>query len=359
VTFDPSAAATLCEDLSLARAIPKMLREQARHELYFHLRTVDQVFDGWRHVKMTFVAPPGWRAMNPSVTRLGDQLVVAQRCTNYLIDDRGPSAIPGTPPYSRTFLLDVHPAYLSCQVRDEVTLAEMDHGNNEAAQAGFEDMRIIERSGELWGSFVRCNQNEEGWTEQWLAWISNHSGILCDRKKLHAPERLRRPEKNWIPFVADDGRLLFVYLCDPTTVIDENGKVVAVSTPSIAADHFRGSSQGIPFHGGLLALVHSVTMHKLWPKNMHRFVWLDRECRLRKISDAFLFPKHFPKDTDYLNGYQYGMGLCWHPLVEGEASQWNPLGQNDKLVVSYSIGDGQGFLATLDAADVWQKMGEI
>jgi hypothetical protein len=294
---------------------------------------------------MTFVSPPGWRAMNPSVTRLGGRLVVAQRCTNYVVDDRGPSAIPGTPPYSRTFLLDVDPADLSCRPRTEITLAEMDHGSNEAAQAGFEDMRILGRSGELWGSFVRCNQNEEGWTEQWLAWVS-HDGVLCDRKKLHAPERLRRPEKNWIPFVADQDRLLFVYLCDPTTVIDENGKVVSLSVPSIAADHFRGSSQGILFYGGILALVHSVTMHNLWPKNMHRFVWLDRECRLRKISDAFLFPKHYPDDTDYLNGYQYGMGLCEHP-------------DQAHLVVSYSIGDGQGFLATLSVTDVWQKMREI
>jgi hypothetical protein len=32
-------------------------------------------------------------------------------------------------------------------------------------------------------------------------------------------------------------------LCDPTRVLDQDGCTVAETTPSIAADHFRGGSQ--------------------------------------------------------------------------------------------------------------------
>lgn len=334
------AQAQLCEDMSLARAIPALLRDQARHELRAHLKTAPELFSGWRSQKMTFRAPTGWVTMNPSVTRVGSYLRVAQRCCNYEIDDRGPYPIVGTPPYSRTFLLAADPKTLNVTMLGEVRLP-LDERKNEAAQAGFEDMRIIEHDGHLCGVFTRCDQNEEGWTEQWLARIDGE--WLADPKRLKPPGP-RRHEKNWIPFVVNDGRLLFVYTCDPTVVIDENGNTITVEVPRIAADHFRGSSQGLPFKDGLLALVHHTMIFKLWPKIMFRFVWFDAACRMRMITDAFTFPSNF--EADYLNGYQYAMGLCWHP-------------DEENLVVSYQIGERQGYLAMMEAEGVWSKMREI
>ena len=58
--------------------------------------------------------------------------------------------------------------------------------------------------------------------------------------------------------LVDDDRLQFIYLCDPTRILDEQARKTAETVPLIAADEFRGGSQAIPFDGGWLALIHEV-----------------------------------------------------------------------------------------------------
>ena len=60
-----------------------------------------------------------------------------------------------------------------------------------------------------------------------------------------------------MPHVAGD-RLQFIYLCDPTRILDEQARKVVETTPPIAAEQFRGGSQAIAFDGGWLALIHEV-----------------------------------------------------------------------------------------------------
>ena len=44
-----------------------------------------------------------------------------------------------------------------------------------------------------------------------------------------------------MPLVAGD-QLRFVYLCDPTRLVDERAHTLALSTPAIAAEQFSGGS---------------------------------------------------------------------------------------------------------------------
>jgi hypothetical protein len=338
--FETAQARQLCEDLSLARGIPKVLRDQARHELYAHAPSAVTLFPSWRDKRLAFVAPPGWRPMNHSITAHEGGLLTAVRCTCYVIDDRGPRMIEQTPHFSRTFLLRVSPDDLSTRQITELFLLEPGELLNPTAPAGFEDMRIFPFGGELWGVMTRCDENEEGWPEQWLGSI--HGDTICNLQLLRSPEQ-RRPEKNWIPFVANK-RLCFIYLCDPTTILDANAKVWGGSRPEIACDHFRGSSQGIPYDGGLLALVHTCTIDKLWPKNLIRFVWFDDQLRLSRISDAFRFEDRF--EQEYLRGIQYAMGMCFHP-------------DGKRLLVSYSLGDGQSWIGDVGAADVAAQLRSV
>jgi len=337
VNFDSEKAAQLCEDLSLARGIPNVLRSEARHQLHFHLKTAPWLFPSWKVKRLAFTPPPGWRQMNPSVTTWANRIFVAMRCTNYMIDDRGPHPIEGTPNFSRTFLLHVEADSLKDRVVHELFLPEGEARKHDGAPGGFEDMRIFPWKGDLWGIMVRCDQNEEGWPEQWLGRLEGET--FAELRKLPSPGP-RRPEKNWVPVTGQS----FIYSCDPLTLVTEEGRVWDQAYPRIAADHFRGSSQLVQSNGGGLFLVHSVTMHKGWPKNQHRFVWVGPDWRIAKISDAFLFPSVFGEG--YLNGYQYGMGLSMHP-------------DRERLLLSYSIGDGSSWLATLAAAEVESKLREV
>jgi hypothetical protein len=115
--------------------------------------------------------------------------------------------------------------------------------------------------------------------------------VLC-------PEGPRRHEKNWMPRVkpapADAGgdALHFIYLCDPTRLVDDQARTVAETTPSIAANLFRGGSQAIALDRGWLALIHEV----LWVEPVesrryyrHRFVWFDEANTLRRARSSMKY----------------------------------------------------------------------
>ena len=87
-------------------------------------------------------------------------------------------------------------------------------------------------------------------------------------------------------------QLQFIYLCDPTRVVDENARTLAEATPAIAAEQFRGGTQAIAFDGGWLALVHEVSERDKLRYYQHRFVWFDSAERLRRVSRPFYFIKN-------------------------------------------------------------------
>jgi hypothetical protein len=333
--FDKAQARKLCEDISLCRHLPTLdLRPQARKELHTLAWMAQELFPSFQSERIHFCPPPGWRQHNHSITRFGDRLLTALRATHCIIDDRGPRIIEGTPNFSRTFLLDIDPDSLRDRLVHELFLPEPPTERLPGVISGFEDLRLFSRGKELWGIFVRCDQNEEAWPEQWVGRIVGDT--IESSRRLKSPE-VRRPEKNWMPAVINDQEIWFVYSCDPLLLLDETGKPQARSEPPIAADHLRGSSQLVQLKdGGHLAIVHSSTLSRGWPIYSFRFVSFDRG-RLGGISDTFRFPDDFSEP--YLHGFQYAMGLCWHP-------------DNERLLISYQVGDGQSRLGVVRAADV-------
>jgi hypothetical protein len=333
--FSDAQARQLCEDLSLARGIPRVLRDQARHELYGHAPPAPKLFPSWEDEPLQFVAPPGWRPMNHSITATPDGIVTAVRCTCYVVDERGPRMVEQTPHFSRTFLYRTKSGKAT-----EIALPGSPESLNPSAPAGFEDMRIFWHNDALRGLMTRCDQNVEGWPEQWIGYVSG-SGVITGLRRLSSPTS-RRPEKNWIP-ISHDGDIYFLYLCDPTTLLGARSETIFEETPRIAADHFRGSSQGVPFEGGWLAVVHTCTLDKSWPKNLIRFVWFGESMRLAKISDAFRFVDRF--EQEWLRGYQYAMGLCF--------------AHNGDLLISYSLGDGTSWIGSVKPADVSAQLRNV
>src|SRR5207237_1683929 len=106
---------------------------------------------------------------------------------------------------------------------------------------------------------------------------------------LHPPGP-RLHEKNWMPRVAGD-RLQFIYLCDPTRIIDDQARTIVETRPAIAAEQFSGGSQTIAFDDGWLAVVHEARARPPSAQRyyQHRFVWFDEAKDLRCVSRAFFF----------------------------------------------------------------------
>jgi len=145
------------------------------------------------------------------------------------------------------------------------------------------------------------------------------------------PDGSRRHEKNWMPQVAQD-RLQFIYLCDPTRVVNAQARTIAETVPEIAAEHFRGGSQAIEFDGGWLCLVHEVQIADDGGRRYrHRFVWFDASNVLRRLSRGFFFRER--------DSVEYAAGLAWHP-------------DGKRLLVSYGVADREAWIATVDAGEV-------
>ena len=139
-----------------------------------------------------------------------------------------------------------------------------------------------------------------------------------------------------MPRVTGD-TLQFVYLCDPTRLVDDQAQTVAESIPPIAAGPFRGGSQLIAFDGGWLALVHEARIRDTQREYRHRFVWFDEATGLQRVSRPFYFHKH---------GVEFAAGLAWHPDAR-------------RLLVSYGVDDAEAWLATVEAEDVRPMLDDV
>ncbi len=207
---------------------------------------------------------------------------------------------------------------------------------------GFEDMRLFAWRGALWCIASLRELTPEGWCQQVLARIDDSgagrcrlvdwrvlapAGAAAAREELDAARR-GRPGWSW------GERLRFIYLCDPTRIVDEEARTVA---ETIAGDRRRGvprrQRRRSPSTAGRLALVHEVRVSGADNKERlyhHRFVWFDQTDALRGVSRPFIFERP---------GIEFAAGLAWHP-------------DGKRLIISYGVGDGTAWLATVDADDV-------
>ena len=341
-------AAETVNALALDRSASPGAHDLARRNYHFYLRHIGELFPSWSARRLTFEPPDSYVQMAPSVTRLGQRLVAAQRTVNYAIDAGGYYQVDGHRHFtaggiihSRTLLVEFDPDTLIESVRGELTLG-LEPVFGACRVRNFEDARLFEWRGDLWIVTTVLDQNSDGRAEQWLAAVSP-SLQLTDAHPVRA-EGLQQPrEKNWMPVVDQDGqRLRFVYMCDPTTVLNESGLVLMREPSTFAADHLRGSSQLVPFDGGHLSVVHWVVWFDGWPKYRHRLAWFDGDLRLRRFSPGWVFPSN--AEMEILRGYQFVTGLTWHP-------------DERRLVMGFHVDEREAWIGTLDANDVREMLG--
>jgi hypothetical protein len=196
---------------------------------------------------------------------------------------------------------------------------------------GFDDPRPVVWRGDLWCVASSRQLNSDGFAEMVLARIDLSSPghpLLSDWRVLPSGKPVRW-EKNWMPHVnGDDLRL--IYSVDPTRVLADDGSELANRDPLIVADTFFGGSQLAPLDGGWLAVVHESEWVDSKRRYFHRFIWLDDEMRLERLSRRFYLIEP---------GYEFVAGLAWHP-------------DGQQLILSFSRNDRDPFLAFVASSDI-------
>ena len=317
-----------CNWLALNRDLPSNTRNLARWNLGFYCRAAGAVMPSFAARPIGFAAPAGFRSLNPSVARLGDRIMVIQAVAR-----SGESADPEVSANPiRHFLLslDADLDVLGCE---EILPSEERPQSDPSLDPGFEEPRLFSWRGALCCTSTSPATNDRG--GQVLARIAGGLPDTCRFAEMRMlPANDRESSKSWIPRAAGE-ELRFIGDCDPTLVVDEQGRWIVDAIPPIAAAHFDGGSQAIEFDGGWLALIRDAAVREARHR-LHRFVWFDGLDRLRLITRPFFL---------HNNAVEAAAGLAWH----NDAS---------RLVISYGAGDDEAWIATVESEDVRRILDE-
>lgn len=159
---------------------------------------------------------------------------------------------------------------------------------------GLEDCRLFSFKDGLWFTCTTFGSHPKAIGQTLCKFSKESSEKIIQVEKfipLEGPD-IYRVEKNWQPFIKD-GELHVVYLYDPFIIykIDsETGKYQEVIRHQHSHDfsRFRGSAPPITFDDGYLMVVHEVVFnpHRYY---LHRFLYLDKNLKIEKISTPFFF----------------------------------------------------------------------
>lgn len=299
--------------LILKRNVPGNVKEQAYRNLQYYVQHINLSRYAPINIQLPTVRPGSqlfYNPMNPSILKTDEGYTVICRTANYLQN-------------GGHFLGWLDPLDKSETVRTRNFLVKYDKNFNLLSQKeiiedlkrerihrikieGLEDCRLVALNKDLWFTCTTCDTNPCG-TQQISACRLESTGtdhiIQVDKLTPLIGPNLNRCEKNWLPFVKDNA-LHMVYSFDPFIIYKPNletgeCETVVNYTPSHDFSHFRGSASPIPFDDGYLLLIHEVafTDKRYY---FHRFVYLDKDFMIKKVSRPFMF---------LLKGVEYCCGM--------------------------------------------------
>jgi len=312
-----------CNWLALSRDIPEGSRNLARSNLHFYLRSASEVMPSFTARPVEFKTPDGYRPSNPSVARLGGEIVMMLPTVNF-------TAVDGEPIRTRNYLLRLREDLSTRSSTEIVPPVDLPEPARELA-GGFEDPRLFAWRGDLWCSCFVRQPTPEGLGEQVLARIDESDATRLKDWRVLRSDGPPLHKNKWMPRV-DGDKLEFVHAGEPTRTIDENACTVSAFVPVVAADLFSGRSQLVGFENGWLGLIYEVRQGASNAErfHQHRFVWLDQTNRLMRTSRPFFLK---------MKGVESVAGLAVHP-------------DEKRFVVSYGVANNEAWVAAVDMADV-------
>ena len=328
--------ALACNALALDRDTPESHRALARNNLVYYAQSAAELFHDACFVTLPASLPPPYIAMNPSVAALGGDLRVLLRGVNYSIDGNGAYAIRDAAGVVRT---RNYLAQLDDALRLAQPVAVADHSDRPIAAnttiLGFEDCRLFHWRKRWWASATVRDQDATMRAEMVLLALDDYGTVQTSRTLRGYGTQTH--EKNWMPCVRGD-ELLFVYGCDPLTVLkvvqldDQTARVELLvrHTPTVSADYLRGGSQLLWFDDGWLAVTHEVVCVGSSRHYLHRLIWLNEDFQLCRVTLPF-FLQH--------EGIEFVAGIARVP-------------SRDSFVISFGVRDAAAHLAEISTASV-------
>lgn len=300
------------------------VRGEAQRNFTHYAKSARDLFGAeWRPIDWS--PDDNYAPMNPSVcvTTDGRRLVLV-RTVNYIVTNEGQyptidgSGVIKTHNHVLEFDADWRP------IRSTRVLDVSATPRSSFPVEGFEDCRLWQWDDRLLVSATvrdladnpdgRCEMAIASLTEEWAVRgvrpIRDYEGD--------------RAQKNWMPVVGRPGQ--FVYLCDPTVVVDASAdrtvEVARHEAPACLVD-LRGGSQLVPHGDGWLCITHEVAWR---PERvyLHRFVKFGPDFRVIAVSDPYYFTR-------------VGIEFCAGLARDG-----------DRLVASFGVNDASAHLALFD-----------
>lgn len=317
-----------CEQLSLSRAAQSDVVQLARHNLVYYRKSAKEILPSLEYYRIDIAPPPKFYPLNPSITIHQAKIFVNVRCVNYYL--KGNRLItPDENFKTRNFLLQLDERFNFVEAAELFEPSDMPD-RLYRTYSGFEDLRIFSWKDALWAIASSPQFNESGHSEMILCKIEQSSGSYClSDMKFLSERRIGRHEKNWMPLNHNE-KLKFLYSAESTIFRDDDGNEISRKPVNLALDHIRGSSQLLPFDNGYLGVVHEAVNLTGGRNYMHRFIYLDSALCMSKMSRPFNL---------LANGVEFVSGAAIDHV-------------NNRLIISFGVGDCEAWLATLCLEDL-------
>lgn len=334
--------------------------DMARSIVVFYVPKVEWLLGGSVPYHQLKVATrPKWSQFNPSIVRVGQNVLINVRSSNYEYQGGCYHYVDGVPDLIKT---DNVITYVN---RDGRPGEHPEHrfespdAQDGSIILGFEDVRLYRRGNDVFGSATAC-----------LDWHLIREIVevkfgsvrtVFDSPANMRPEQvfkradpiqithrlnldLHHHEKNWAPIVDGMGEHRgWIYQWDPLTILDTDGKIVAMGdrnrTP--LARHLRGSSQAVLTQNSrkAIAMCHEVIFYPNTTSRIyvHRLVEIDlTQSEITRVSPLFWFGPEADRTLPY--GAEFAAGLCH---IEERDTWICTFGQDDAKAWSACFSDSQ------------------
>ncbi len=293
-------------NLLLRKNIPYSIRDQTYKNLLFYIEPLPNT----AFQRIDFAIPDQWRAMNPSIVKTENGYAAICRVVNYV--QKGAKHFQTNDPdgifRSRNFILKYDVDFHLVSEQEIADPSRIQYST--PSVQGLEDCRLFQWKNSLWFSCTTTDTNPTGSYQISLCKLAGNcfgsTALVDSLLPLEGPDPYRC-EKNWLPFIHGD-HLFLIYSYDPfmiyTPDLQTGASLFAFSyAPKYDFSSFRGSAAPIPFEDGFLALIHEVVFLPNGERvYLHRFLFLDCNFEVNKISKPFIFKEQ---------GVEFCNGMCW------------------------------------------------